>query len=256
MSKKLEHAKKLYIEGILKGNYEEAIHQYTGDTYKQHSTGVFDGKEGFIQFFKDFTQRNPIRDIQIVRAFEDGRYVFIQAYQTLNHGEFQWVTTDFFDTDRHDKLIEHWDVISAYEGKNKYGTDAINGETKIENLEQTHEHKKIVESFFKHVLLNHQYHHLDDYMATDVINHYKDLNHSSMAFKHLLTDEKNPMTYQYVRLLIGQGNFVSTLSLVRIGKTDMAQVDIFRLKDNKIVEHWINNEEILSNVTDFNSGKF
>lgn len=43
-----------------------------------------------------------------MRAFEDGRYVFVHAHQSLNDGEHQWVTTDLFDTDEDDKIIEHW----------------------------------------------------------------------------------------------------------------------------------------------------
>jgi predicted SnoaL-like aldol condensation-catalyzing enzyme len=31
------------------------------------------------------------------------------VYQSLNDGEAEWVTTDFFDTDENDKIIEHWD---------------------------------------------------------------------------------------------------------------------------------------------------
>jgi len=43
--------------------------------------------------------RNPIRDIQVVRAIEDGQFVFVHVYQSLNSGEAKWVTADLFDTD-------------------------------------------------------------------------------------------------------------------------------------------------------------
>ncbi len=111
---RLENAKALYREGIAEGNPVEAINAYTGDRYTQHSTGVKDGRDGFIEFFTEFIKRNPSRDIQIVRGWEDGQYVFLQAYQNINNGEAEWVTTDFFDTDDNGKIIEHWDVISAF----------------------------------------------------------------------------------------------------------------------------------------------
>ena len=50
----------------------------------------------------------------IWKAFEDGKYVFFQVYQNINNGEAEWVTTDFFDTDADDKIIEHWDIIAPY----------------------------------------------------------------------------------------------------------------------------------------------
>jgi len=54
MSWKIENAKNLYLEGIRDGNPVEAVNKYTGATYIQHSTGVADGKDGFIEFFGEF----------------------------------------------------------------------------------------------------------------------------------------------------------------------------------------------------------
>ena len=47
-----------------------------------------------------------------------GNFVFIHAYQSLNDGEAEWVTTDFFDTNAEGKIIEHWDVIAKYAPEN------------------------------------------------------------------------------------------------------------------------------------------
>ena len=95
----LDNARKLYVEGIRDGDARRAVEAYTGDRYTQHSTGVRDGVEGFVGFFEPFIERNPRREIEIVRSFVDGRFVFIQAAQELNGGEARWVTTDLFDTD-------------------------------------------------------------------------------------------------------------------------------------------------------------
>lgn len=112
MGRRLDNARALHLEGIRDGDYVEAIERYAGDRYIQHSTPVRDGKEGFVEFFADFIARNPVRDIEIVRGFEDGRHVFLQAVQTLNHGEYRYVTADIFDTDDEGRLIEHWDMIA------------------------------------------------------------------------------------------------------------------------------------------------
>ena len=106
MGQRLENAQRLYLEAIRDGDAAAAIARYAGDRYTQHSTPVRDGPEGFVEFFDDFLQRNPIRDIQILRAFEDGQYVFLHVLQDLNHGEFRYVTADIFDTDDNAKLIE------------------------------------------------------------------------------------------------------------------------------------------------------
>ena len=102
----IDNATNPYLDAIRHGDYEQAINRYAGQRYTQHSTPVKDGKAGFIEFFADFVERNPIRDIEILRGFEDGPYVFLHVLQTLNDGEFRYVTADIFDTDDDGKLID------------------------------------------------------------------------------------------------------------------------------------------------------
>ncbi|WP_299425123.1 nuclear transport factor 2 family protein [uncultured Shimia sp.] len=110
----LANANGLYLEGIRDGNMNEALDKYTGHRYTQHSAGVRDGKEGFIEFFTPFLERSPVRDIQVLRFIEDGNYVFVHVYQSLNNGEAKWVTADIFDTDEEGRIVEHWDVFDEY----------------------------------------------------------------------------------------------------------------------------------------------
>ena len=121
---RLNNAKNIYRVGIRDGQPREAMAKYTGQRYTQHSTGVKDGQAGFIEFFEDFIARNPERDIQIVRGFEDGRYVFLHAYQSLNDGATQWVTMDLFDTDAANDLL----TINGNQGD-----DAIKAEDGVES---------------------------------------------------------------------------------------------------------------------------
>lgn len=104
MTAKLANATALYMEGIRDGNIRQPVETYTGDRYTQHSTGVRDGVEGFVEFFEPFVERNPERAIQVVRGWEDGRDFFVHAHQPLNGGENEWVTADFFDTDDTDRI--------------------------------------------------------------------------------------------------------------------------------------------------------
>ena len=141
---KLDNAQRLYMEGIRDGKVRESVTRYTGDRYTQHSTGVRDGIEGFVEFFEPFIERNPKRDIQIIRKLVDGQYVFLQAYQNINEGEARWVTTDFFDTDENDKIIEHWDVIAPYADATPSGHTSIDGPTEVTDLDKTEENKTLV----------------------------------------------------------------------------------------------------------------
>jgi len=167
MSNGLENAKNLYLEGIRDGQAREAVEKYTGERYTQHSTGVKDGVEGFVEFFEPFIARNPKRDIQIVRAIEDGQYIFLHVYQSLNEGETEWVTTDFFDTDENDKIIEHWDVISEYIPKTPSGHTSIDGPTEIADLDKTGENKQLVRNFIRDVLVGENPEIVEHYISSE-----------------------------------------------------------------------------------------
>lgn len=260
MNKKLENARNLYLEGIRDGNYVEAVNKYTGDRYTQHSTGVKDGKEGFIEFFGEFVQRNPIRDIQLVRSITDGQYVFVHAYQNINNGEAQWVTTDFFDTDANDKIIEHWDVISAYSPTNPSGRSSVDGETEIKDRHKTEENKQLVKDLLHNALMKGgDPNRIDEYISAEqYIQHNKDVPDGLTHFKALATAPNRPLNYEEIVLCVGEGNFVATLSKANWNdgnlNQDYAQVDIFRIENGKIVEHWDNVEPVPEK--DVNGGKF
>lgn len=260
MSQKIENAKALYMEGIRDGNYEEAVNKYTGARYTQHSTGVKDGKEGFIEFFADFTKRCPNREIKVIRGFEDGRYVFLQAYQNINNGEAEWVTTDFFDTDENEKIIEHWDVISAYSDNTPSGHTSIDGPTEVTDLDKTEENKQLVKDLLFNALMEGgDPSKIDAYISSETyIQHNKEVEDGIESFKKLACAPNRPLNYKRIVLCVGQGNFVATLSEANWndGTTnqDYAQVDLFRIENGKIVEHWDNVEPVPE--VSVNSGKF
>ncbi len=194
MGKRLENATNLYLEGICDGNAREAVTKYTGARYTQHSTGVKDGVEGFVEFFESFVARNPVRDIQIVRGLEDGQYVFVHAYQSLNNGEAQWVTTDFFDTDEDGKIIEHWDVISEYAPQTPSGHTSMDGPTEITDLEETDSNKRLVQNLIQDVLIGENPHNIDDYISGEIyIQHNAQVPDGLENFKTLAMAPDRPL---------------------------------------------------------------
>ncbi len=259
MSAKLENAKSLYMEGIRDGNAREAVTKYTGDRYTQHSTGVRDGVEGFVEFFEPFIKRNPKREIEIVRGWEDGQYVFLQAYQNINDGEAQWVTTDFFDTDENDKIIEHWDVIAAYTGSTPSGHTEVDGPTEVTDLHKTEENKTLVRNLIQEALMEGgDPSRIPEFVAKEYTQHNKEVPDGREHFMALAINPNRPLNYKRIVLLVGQGNFVATLCEANWNdgslNQDYAQVDIFRVENGKVIEHWDNVEPVPEN--DVNGGKF
>ncbi|MFK7772662.1 MAG: nuclear transport factor 2 family protein [Saprospiraceae bacterium] len=255
MSKKTDNAKALYLQGIKQGNIE-VVDELTGDRYTQHSTGVADGAEGFKAFFRGFLERTNDRDIQIVRCIEDGRFVFTHAYQNIDNGTAKWITTDMFDTDENDKIVEHWDVIAAYKEPSETvsGNDMILGDFEITDLEKTQENKALVRTFITDVFQNGNHKNLDKYVSRETyIQHNPNVPDGFEAVEAFLSQDWN---YDYIFHVMGQGNFVVANSKVTYNKEELCVFDIFRIEDGKIVEHWDNMEPIPPRSEWANTGKF
>jgi predicted SnoaL-like aldol condensation-catalyzing enzyme len=248
----------LYLEGIRDGRPREAVRAHTGARYTQHSTGVRDGAEGFVEFFEPFLTRNPDRDIQVVRAIEDGAYVFLHVYQSLNGGQAQWVTMDFFDTDAEGKVVEHWDVIFPYAARTPSRHTSVDGTTTVTDLELTEANKALVRRMITDVMMpGGDPTRISDFFSTQsFVQHSHVVGDGVDALRALRLDRDRSVTYDEIVLLVGQGSFVATLCRARRNGTPVAQADLFRLDSGRIVEHWDAVEAIAPETEWVNSGKF
>ncbi len=256
MSNKLENAKNLYLQGIKEGRME-VVEEYSGDRYTQHSTGVEDGVKGFTDFFAGFLERTTDRDIRIIRTIEDGSYIFVHVYQDIDNGSAKWVTTDLFDTDDNDKLIEHWDVISAYKEPEETvsGNDMVLGDFEIKDIDKTEENKALVRSFFVDIFQNGNHSALEKYVSTkQYIQHNPNVPDGIDAVKQFL--ETQDFNYDFIFKVIGQGDHVMAYSKATFNGVELAVFDIFRVESGRIVEHWDNMESIPAREEWKNTGKF
>ncbi|MDJ0924080.1 MAG: nuclear transport factor 2 family protein [Acidimicrobiia bacterium] len=254
MNRKLANATALYLEGIRDGRVREAVEAYTGDRYTQHSTGVADGIEGFVEFFEPFIERNPVRDIRVVRSIVDDSFVFLHVYQDINNGEARWVTTDMFDTDEHDKIIEHWDVIAPYVEEPVGGRSQVDGPTEITDLAETEANKELVAGFVEDILVARRLDRIGRYLAPDYIEHNPKMPDGIEAFREFMAGPGRELVYRDVFKIVGQGNFVAMYSHVSLGM-ELAMFDLMRIEGGIIAEHW-DNMEVIPDGPQPNSGKF
>ncbi len=197
----------------------------------------------------------PKKQVEIVRAWADGRYVFLHAVHRPNEGERAYVTTAFFDTDDEGEITEYREVIGELEGPNPSGRTQLDGATEITDLDRTEENKALVKAMLENCLFpGARPDRIEEYFAEDYLQHNPNVGDGLAIVRQLAQGENRQLTYDEIVLLVGRGNFVATLCKANWEGAPLAQVDILRLEDGKIVEHWDNSEPVLED--DVNSGKF
>lgn len=255
MSKALENVRRIYMEGIAGGNAREAVLACTGHRYTQHSTGVADGAEGFLAFFEPFLARNPKRDIRLVKLFQDGRWVFCSAYQSLNEGAAQWVTMDMFYTDAEGLILEHWDTIAPYAAEIASGEDMVGGPQEPDLSADTEANKALVLEFTKQILQGESFDRMGDFVSEGLIQHAPGIRAGRDGLAEWLASDASGR-YEMLFRLIGQGDFVVTYGKRHARGKDIAVFDLYRVAQGRIAEHWMNAEEIGPRESWGNSGKF
>lgn len=255
MGQGLENVRRLYLDGIAGGNARVAVHRYTGHRYTQHSTGVGDGAEGFLAFFEPFVERNPKRDIEIVRIFDDGPWVFCHAYQSLNDGAAQWVTMDMFYTDADGLILEHWDTIAPYTVETASGEDMVRGTTEIDGSSNVKGNKALVLEYTKQVLQERDFGKLQTFVPQDIIQHAPMISSGRDGLAAWLASD-DAGQYEMMFQLLGMGDMIVTYGKRHALGRDIAVFNLYRLVGGFIVEHWMNEEEIAPRDSWGNSGKF
>lgn len=205
--------------------------------YIQHNLAVGDGLEGFGALVANAPERGF--KSEVVRAFEDEEYVFLHVKYDFFGPKAAFDVFRFEDG----KIVEHWDNLAEITPPNPSGRTQFDGTTTITDVDKTVANKALVEGFVTDVLLNGKVDKIADY-----INPEEYLQHNSSigdgldglgaALKYF---EENGLVLQYdkVHKVLGEGNFVLTMSEGKFGKGEhVAYYDLFRVENGKIVEHW------------------
>ena len=207
------------------------------EKYIQHNLGVADGLAGF----GGVMQHAPPGGFKanVVRAFEDGDYVF-------THTEYDFFGPKAgFDVFRFEEglIVEHWDNLLEVQPLNPSGRTQFDGATEITDLDKTEANKKVVRNFITDVLLNHEGDKTPTYInPTNYIQHNPavadGLEGFGAAMKYF-AENGLVMEYDKLHMVFGEGNFVLTVSEGKFGKGEAtAFYDLFRLENGQIVEHW------------------
>ncbi|MGF1736552.1 nuclear transport factor 2 family protein [Photobacterium satsumensis] len=217
---------------------QHAISYINPEKYIQHNLAVGEGLEGFGEVLKQLPEGSA--KANVIRTIQDGDYVAL-------HTEYNFFGPKAgFDIFRFEDglIVEHWDNLQDVAKPNPSGRTQFDGATEITDLDKTDANKALVAEFVQTILTKGDMDQIGNFIGdkeTDYIQHNiavaDGLNGLNAALKKL-ADSGMPMVYEKNHLIIGEGNFVLSVSEGQFMNQHVAFYDLFRIEDGKIVEHW------------------
>lgn len=225
-------------EALVKGN-PDVVPQYWAEDYIQHNPGFANGLEaqkGLVEFMSG----SGSFEAQYVRVIADEDIVAVHA-RYLGFGPKATIGFDVFRVED-GLIVEHWDNLIEEQPLNPSGRSQIDGATAITDLDKTAENKTKVVEFLTKSMIEHAEIDITDYISpVTYLQHNPAVADGLEGFGAAMAEmakNGNAMNYSKVHKVMGEGNFVLTLSEGSIGSDEMAFYDLFRLEDGLIVEHW------------------
>ncbi len=216
---------------------QSAVGYINPTTYTQHNLSIADGLAGFGAVLQALPKNSA--KVNVIRSFSDGDYVF-------THTDYNFFGPKIgFDLFRfeHGLIVEHWDNLDEKSPTpNPSGRTQIDGSTEIKDLAKTEENKTLVANFVDTILVKGEFDKLSSFFDGD---HY--IQHNTMIAdglsglgQALEAMAKNGITMVYTtnHKILGEGNFVLSISEGFFAGKPTSFYDLFRVESGKIVEHW------------------
>ncbi|WP_335871385.1 nuclear transport factor 2 family protein [Bacillus sp. 2205SS5-2] len=243
------------LQSLENGN-PTAIQEYINPSkYIQHNLGFPGGREVMIGALDDLKTAGT--NVDIKRVLVDGDYV---AIHTDYHFFGPKAGFDIFRFEN-GQIVEHWDNLQEKVEKTPSGHTMFDGTTEISGEEKTEENKVLVKQFVQDVLMGQNAEKLTSYFDGDnYIQHNPAIADGLSglgAALEAMAKQGIQMVYNQIHMVLGQGNFVLSVSGGTFAGVHTSFYDLFRVENGKIAEHWDVMETILPEEQRKNTnGKF
>ena len=210
--------------------------------YIQHNPFVPTGLEPFIGLLPVLKEHGTYAEN--VRMFEDGNYVFMHNiwHRAKPFGADEMVAFDIIRVDENGKVAEHWDAMTTLVTETASGRTQTDGPTAVEDLDKTEANKALAVALIEDVLMGKNPSMITEYISAEQYAQHnpgiKDGLAGIVEAVEQLTAQNNMFKYTTIHKVLGEGNFVLTVSEGEWSGQAQVFYDLFRMEDGKIVEHW------------------
>jgi predicted SnoaL-like aldol condensation-catalyzing enzyme len=136
-------------------------------------------------------------------------------------------------------MVEHWDFSAPAAPPNESGHTQSDGPTEAKDLFHTEKNKSIMREYYETIHIGGDRSKIPKYFSGDAcIRHEPGVRDGVGAFTRDVESLMQHRSIDEIKLLLGQGNFV----LIAVKGTHegepCAYIDLYRVEDEKVVEHW------------------
>ncbi|MEN0049476.1 MAG: hypothetical protein AAF806_20620 [Bacteroidota bacterium] len=230
-----------FLGAVLK-NDTASMRALANADYIQHNPFIPTGLEPFIQMLPILQENGTTAEN--VRMFQDGNYVFMHNIwrNAKPFGADEMVSFDIIRLDDNGKVAEHWDAMTALVKETVSGRTQTDGATIVEDLDKTTANKALAKSMVEDILMGKNPNKITDYISTAQYDQHnpsiKDGLTGIVEAVEYLTSQNNIFKYTKIHKVLGEGNFVLTVSEGEWNGTTNVFYDLLRFENGKAVEHW------------------
>jgi predicted SnoaL-like aldol condensation-catalyzing enzyme len=220
------------LQGIADRDADLATRYLHPQVYKEHNPYSADGVLGVREYICRLPKDGHLK---VVRTFQDGAWVFTQE-DGLILGQ-----NTFFDVFRFADglIVDHWRFAAKAGPPNKSGHTQIDGPTEAQHVEDTEKNKSLVHRYYETFHIRGDHSRREQYFAGDLcIRHEPGVRDGVAEFLRDVSVLMQHRTIDEIRILLGQGDFVFLAARGTHQGEPCAYIDLYRMEDGKIVEHW------------------
>jgi predicted SnoaL-like aldol condensation-catalyzing enzyme len=223
-------------------NDPKTMRERANADYIQHNPFIPTGLEPFIQMLPILQENGTVA--KNIRMFQDGNYVFMhnEWSNAKPFGADEMVSFDIIRLDENGKVAEHWDAMIPVAQETASGRTQTDGPTTSKDLDKTAENKALAKALVEDILMGKNPNKITEYISAEQYDQHnpdiKDGLTGIVEAVEYLTSQNNMFKYTKIHKVLGEGNFVLTISEGEWNGSTNVFYDLFRIEDGKAVEHW------------------
>lgn len=218
------------------------MHKLANEDYVQHNPFIPTGLEPFIQMLPVLEENGTTAEN--IRMFRDGNFVFMHNIwrNAKPFGADEMVSFDIIRLDDNGKVAEHWDAMTPLVKETASGRTQTDGPTNAIDLDKTEANKALAKAMVEDVLMGKNPSNITNYISSEQYDQHnpgiKDGLAGIVEAVEYLTSQNNMFKYTKIHKVLGEGNFVLTVSEGEWGGKKQVFYDLLRFENGKAVEHW------------------